>query len=213
MTHMTIDLETAKKAVLAYNHGTYGARKNLDLDEEGRRLFSGGLGRAVADIERQVRFVGVDYGGAAGFKAAYSLVPAIAQDLCASQPKYGKTVRDARPILETPAVVALVHEVFLPFVKPLHQKRNWLVWASKFWHFLNPEAFPVLDSRVSRFLGVSGDRNSPEKYVLMTEKFREFALAHRDWVPELRSVDVGLSWSETKLWDKVMFGVGEQAVC
>jgi hypothetical protein len=66
----TITLETAIQAVEAYNSGRYNGFDNLQLDLRGRQIFAGGLGQTLEAILEQVRFIGEDYGGVAGFRAA-----------------------------------------------------------------------------------------------------------------------------------------------
>jgi hypothetical protein len=101
-----------------------------------------------------------------------------------------------------------VEILYRPFVKPLYGKSNWLVWATKFWHFLNPDAFPIEDSRVDTFLVIDRS-NSVNGYLSFCNKFREFSLSRQDWLPELRQVDGGLAWCDNKLWDKVFYGFGD----
>ena len=80
-------------------------------------------------------------------------------------------------------------------------------WASKFWHFLNPEAFAIADRRVVTFFGLGGHPNSPDKYVSLLGLFRDFAAENRTWVKPLCVADENHAWCENKLWDKVFFGV------
>jgi hypothetical protein len=87
-TYKTITLDRARLAVKVYNEGMYGCIKNPDLDERARVIFAGGLGKTTSEIEQQVRFIGEDYGGAAGFKAAYSLTPKIARDIAANRAQF-----------------------------------------------------------------------------------------------------------------------------
>jgi len=210
----SITLPVAVQAVQAYNAGLYaGGMKNPDLDRRARAVFAQGLASTPDGVLEQVRFIGVDYGGAAGFKAAYSLVPAIAADIFAARDRYGAAARAVPPLLRAAVQVQVVEELYAPFVKELHGKRNWLVWATKFWHFLNPDAFPVLDSRVDDFFRTGGRSQSPSKYVFVCGRFRDFSVAHHAWLPELRKADGGLAWSETKLWDKVCYGLKELESC
>lgn len=208
--HANITLEFAQNAIRAYNDGLYaGGQKNPDLDRQALALFKGGLGLTRELVLDQVRFVGVDYGGAAGFRAAHSLVPAIADAIWTLRDRYANLAGKAPSVLQGRTSVDVIAELFAPFRQELHGKRNWLVWATKFWHFLNSDAFPVLDSRVDHFFGTAGRRQSAEKYILVCDRFREFVSAHAEWLPALRSIDGGLAWSDTKLWDKVFYGSAE----
>jgi len=207
-TWRSITIEDAKSAVKAYNEGTYGCLKNPALDQQARDMFLEGLGSTSGKINRQVDFIGRDYGGAAGFKAAYALAPDIARDIVANREQYAQVALAALPILtEIPSREA-IEILYRPFVKPLHGKSNWQVWGTKFWHFLNPEAFPIEDSRVDKFF-VLADLNSVDKYLRFLNRFREFALSHQEWLPHLRQVDGGLAWCDNKLWDKMCYGLGE----
>jgi len=202
-----ITLEIAKKAVQAYNSGCYGRFKNPELDDLARGLFCGGLATSKEGILKQVRFIGIDYGGVAGFKMAVSLVSAIADDIFKARDRYASLVEGAPPILNGQIPKGTIEELYAPFIKELHDKRNWLVWATKFWHFLKPEAFPILDSRVAKFFSIPDRLQGVDKYVYFCDRFRDFALSHRDWLPALREVDGGLAWCDNKLWDKVCYGI------
>ena len=208
--YTNITLGVACKAVQAYNAGDYaGGLKNPDLDRRALALFADGLATSADAVQEQVRFIGVDYGGAAGFKAAYSLVPAIAADIWAVRERYQSQVSTAAPIMQAPHPLELIEALYSPFIKEIHGKRNWLVWATKFWHFLNSSAFPVLDSRVDDFFRTRGRSQSAEKYRFVSARFRDFASAHQDWLPALRKVDGGLAWSDNKLWDKMCYGIAD----
>ena len=133
---MTIDytnitLETAQESVRAYNDGCYsGGVKNPELDRQALALFEGGLGCSAKQVHEQVRFIGIDYGGAAGFKAARSLAPTIADGIWAVRDHYNAVAKAASPVLQGPHPNSVIGELFTPFVKEIHGKRNWLVWAS-----------------------------------------------------------------------------------
>jgi hypothetical protein len=99
--------------------------------------------------------------------------------------------------------------LYTPFVKELHGKRNWLTWASKFWHFLNVETFPMEDSTVDTFFKLQTQTVSLDKYENLLRRYRSFADAHRGWLPRLREIDGGQAWSDIKLWDKVCYGIAE----
>jgi hypothetical protein len=207
--HSTITIEVAIKAIRAYNSGLYRGVKNIDLDCRARQMFSVGLSITPEGILEQVRFIGKDYGGVAAFPVALSLAPAIANDIYAVRDRYAALVRSAPPLLVSPSSSSVVAELYTPFVKLVHGKRKWQVWAAKFWHFLNPDAFPIEDSRVDKFFGLAGRVHSVDKYVTFLHRFREFAIAHQDWLVPLREADEGHSWCENKLWDKLCYGVVE----
>jgi hypothetical protein len=87
-TYKTLTLDRALLAINVYNKGLYGEMPNPDLDERAREMFEGGLGITTEKILEQVNFVGKDYGGAAGFKAAYALAPDIARDIASNRAQY-----------------------------------------------------------------------------------------------------------------------------
>jgi hypothetical protein len=207
-TYRTVTLQIAQSAIKAYNIGSYGCLKNPDLDQQALDMFSDGLGSSSGKIGRQVEFIGRDYGGAAGFKAAYALVPDITRDIVANREHYEQAAASALPLPTQLPSRDAIEILYRPFVKPLHGKSNWQVWATKFWHFLNPEAFPIEDSRVDKFFVLS-DVNSVDKYLKLLKRFREFSLSHQEWLPQLRQVDGGLAWCDNKLWDKMCYGLGE----
>jgi hypothetical protein len=212
----TITLDRAKEAVKVYNVGTNGFVKNPEVDERARVMFAGGLGKTDADIERQVYFIGKDYGGVAGRPAALAFAPHIARDIGANRTQFDQTVRSAQPILIKVPGRAAVHILYAPFVKPLVDKnkrvaRNWQAWFSKFCFWLNQSAFPMEDSRVNDFF-LMDDENSVDKYLKFADRFRDFARQHQDWLPALRKVDDGSDsqpCSENKLWDKMCYGIAD----
>jgi hypothetical protein len=210
-TYRTITLDRAKLAVKVYNEGMYGCVKNPKLDERAREMFAGGLGKTTSEIEQQVRFIGEDYGGAAGFKAAYSLTGEIARDIAANRAQFEQAVSSAQSILIQVPRRASVDILYAPFVKLLHNKSNWQVWFSKFCFWLNQRAFPMEDSRVNDFFLIT-DLNSVDKYLKFADRFRDFVLCYQDWVPALREVDHGSDsqpCSDNKLWDKMFYGLGD----
>ena len=208
VTWRSVTLETAKRAVQAYNNGTYGCLKNPDLDNQAREMFADGLGVTPGKVLRQVKFIGDDYGGVAGFPSAIVLAEGIADDVVRNRTEYEKAAYTALPVLSQLPSRATIEVLYRPFMKSLGAKRNWQVWAAKFWHFLNHDAFPIEDSRVDKFFSLN-QPNSVEKYMTFLSKFREFALSHQEWLPSLREVDGGLAWCDNKLWDKVYYGLSE----
>jgi hypothetical protein len=135
---------------------------------------------------------------------------------------YEQASRSALPIVSNAADRGTIEILYRPFVKPLVDKNgretsNWLVWAAKFWHHLNPLAFPIEDSRVDDFFALTGDSASVDKYMKLLERFRTFVLSHLDWLPQLRHADGGVDGevdgvpvcSDNKFWDKMIYGLGD----
>jgi hypothetical protein len=190
-TWKPITLESAKSAVRLYNNGSYGCLKNPDLDQQALDMFADGLGSTAGKILRQVEFIGREYGGIAGFPSAIKLAENIATEIYNNRNDYEGAAISALPVLKEAANRDTIEILYRPFIKPLHGKKNWQVWGSKFWHFLNPNAFPIEDSRVDKFFLLS-DLNSVDKYVKFLKRFMEFALSHQGWLPALREVDGGI---------------------
>src|SRR5271156_2194856 len=117
-TYRTITLQIAESAIKAYNDGTYGCLKNPELDRQALDMFADGLGSSSGKIERQVEFIGRDYGGAAGFKAAYSLAPDITRDIVANREQYEQAAVSALPILSQVPGRDTLEILYRPFVKP-----------------------------------------------------------------------------------------------
>jgi len=225
VTWKTVTLDIAKRAVKAYNddrwsdtdqNGQDVTRSNLDIDKEARSLFAEGLGRTHSEILRQLEFIGRGgswgYGGVAGFQAALSLAPAIAADIHKGRTEYEHAASSAMPILHQIPNRDIIETLYPPFVKLLHGNSNWLVWATKFWHFLNPNAFPIKDGRVNKFFGVTKP-NSVDAYLDFCEEFRRFALSHQGWLSELREIDGGNAWCDNKLWDKMCYSLPDLSGC
>lgn len=209
--YKSITLDDARKAILAYNASCYtDGLKSTEIDEKACALFQTGLAPTLAEIERQVRFIAVDYGGIAGFRAATALIPKITHDIYDIRDRYADLTMNARPLREGVAPVRTIEVLFKPFMRSeaFYNKHTWQVWAAKFLHFLNPDAFPIEDSRVDKFFHISGS-NSPEKYLRLASRFRDFALSHQSWLAPLRELDGDPECSDNKLWDKVCYGVME----
>lgn len=206
-----VTLQDAAEAVRRYNNGYYAKAglKNIDVDRRASEVFKQGLGTTIERITSQLRFVGKDYGGVAGFQAALALAPGIARDIYAQREEYARIVCAALPLMnELPSDTSL-ELLYAPFVKEIHGKRNWLTWATKFWHFLSVEVFPMEDSTVDKFFKLQNQAVSLAKYRALLHRYREFAESHSDWLPDLRVTDGGHAWSDLKLWDKVCYGIAE----
>jgi hypothetical protein len=80
-------------------------------------------------------------------------------------------------------------------------------------HFVNPNAFPIQDSRVNQCFNLASMSNSPKKYHDLIILFRKFLIERKIWLPVLRDVDQRNSWSDLKLLDKVFYIIGENKKC
>src|SRR3984893_3185903 len=215
-TWRTIKLDAAQRYVVKYNSGSSHGQNNCEIDRQARALFAGGLGGTYDEVLRQVKFIGDDYAGVSGLQrgAISSQSPAIADDIFRSRAQYEKTATEAEPISQRIASRDTIDILYSPFTnKPYKTSSNWLTWGSKFWHFLNPDAFPIADSRVKGFFDLGSSVNSVDLYLEVMKRFREFSLSHQDWIPSLRQVDDKCScpaWNDNKLWDKMCYGSGEK---
>jgi hypothetical protein len=214
-TCRTVTLDRACRAVEVYNQGLdgHGVVKD-DLDIRARKMFANGLGSSTGRIEEQLRFIGADYGGVAGFPSAIVLAPNIANDIFENREEFERAAIAALPILSRVADRGTIELLFRPFVKPLHGKSNWKVWAAKFWHHLNACAFPIRDSRVDTFF-ILPSSNPIDEYLELLKRFRAFVVSHQEWLQQLRQADGGVDGevdgvpvcSDNKLWDKMCYGL------
>ena len=212
----TVTLDRACRAVEVYNQGLDGRPVKEDLDIRAHQMFAGGLGSTRDEIERQLRFIGnkKDYGGVAGFPSAIGLAPAIAHDIFENREAYLRAITSTSPILAQVAAQSTIEILFRPFEKDFQGKRNWKVWAAKFWHHLNPRAFPIRDSRVDKFF-ILPSSNPIDEYSELLNRFRAFVVSHQEWLPRLRQADGGVDGevdgiavcSDNKLWDKMCYGL------
>lgn len=212
----TITLPEAITAISAYNSGVYKktGRKNVDIDNDARRRFAGGLAQTPSDIKEQVRFIGQDYGGTAYTLAGQLLPDRIGQAIYSVRSQYAQRASSAIPLISSVTDRKLVEFLFHPFEQILESpngrstQKNWLTWGTKFWHFLNPDAFAILDSRARKFFSISTRKNVIDTYCEFLDKFRASMTSHQGWFPRLRQIDGGLAWNDIKLWDKVVYESG-----
>jgi hypothetical protein len=209
ITYETVTLEQATRAIGIYNRGEYRGVRSVHLDERAAALFAGGLSSTLPGILGQITFVGRDYGGVAGFPAALELAPAIANDILAVRDSYAAAAATAPDVMSESTPHSTLTALYSPFVRPFHGKRRWHVWATKFWHFLNPLAFPMEDSRVDKFYRLFNKSHSVDKYEDLLRLHREFTSERAEWVPRLRKAERRIMSCDSKLWDKVYYGVYE----
>ena len=214
-TCQTVSLDRACRAVEVYNKGLDGhGVVEDDLDIRARKMFANGLGSNEREIKQQVEFIGRDYRGIAAYQAAYALIPDIAHDIFANRDQYEHEARSAPNILTQIANRNAIKILYRPFEKDFQGKRNWKVWAAKFWHHLNASAFPIRDSRVDAFFLLPSS-NPIDEYLELLKRFRAFVVSHQEWLPQLRQVDGGVDGevdgvpvcSDNKLWDKMCYGL------
>lgn len=214
-TCQTVTLDRACRAVEVYNAGLDGhGVENDDLDIRAHKMFANGLGLDARKIEQQVEFIGRDYRGIAAYQAAYVLIPDIARDIFAIRDQYEHEAVSAPNLLTQIANRNAIQILYRPFVKDFQGKKNWKVWAAKFWHHLNPQAFPIRDSRVDTFF-ILPNSNPIDEYLELLNRFRAFVVSHQEWLPRLRQADGEVDGqvdgvpvcSDNKLWDKMCYGL------
>jgi len=204
-----LTLHQASGAIRVYNNGYYRGQPNCQLDQCGYDLFADGLGSGEAEIRKQLEFTGSDYGGTALSLAKQVLPEKIASKLYAERNQYAEILRQTEPLLigDGPRIDQ-ISRLYEPFkesvVAGARVYKNWLVWASKFWHFLRPDVFPIKDRLVVQFLGAPARLDKVQEYLDFAARFKRFATARGEWLPELRSTDA-FYHGDVKLWDKVLF--------
>lgn len=203
----TVTLDQCIEAIRKYNSAT--GKQGIQLDVKARELFRNGLGQTVEVIQKQVRFIGYDYGGAAGFRLAVTeLPPKIANYIFSVRDEYVKAATKTQPLVKEIPDRNCIKFLYKAFQFPVNNKNNWLVWGTKFWHFLNLNAFPIDDRRARYFFDIKDNKNRIDEYCDFITRFREFLIAHQGWEPKLWEVDGRLAWSNIKLWDKVAYEHG-----
>jgi hypothetical protein len=215
-TAVQIDLKLAEDAIRKYNSSKYGSRTNPEIDQEAIDTFARGLGSSYHEIFFQVAFIGWDYGGfpddCRRRTDALAVPRRIARYIHDYREEYEKAATEASSILDPldeTAILNTVETLYKPFVQTVisinRERENWPVWAAKFWHRLNHDAFPIRDSRADDFLRVKG-----KSYLNFLVKFRDFVLPRQVWLPVLEQVDratcvIGRACCHNKLWDKVLY--------
>ena len=198
---------TAVQAVRDYNRGSYRGRRNVDVDRVAYDRFRNGVPDDREGVVELVRFVGEDYGGAQrrflphGYREEAALIVA---NLMPELDEWRDLVNAARDLAAAVTGEGVLDRLFAPFVGT----KRWPVWASKTLHFLRPTAFPILDSRAKKALGVPNMGSSPRDYVRFCSAFRDALLANQDALAAARAVDDGASPSDIKLLDKILYQVG-----
>jgi hypothetical protein len=185
-------------------------------------MFANGLGLTISKIEEQVTFIGDNYGGVAGRPAAIKLAPAIARAIFVKRGEYAQAANGAPPVLSQVVCSSTIEILYRPFEQVLLDKnkretKHWLVWGAKFWHHLNPPAFPIEDGRVDDFFMLRAYDGPIDRYTKLLNGFRTFVLSHQEWLPHLRQADGGFDGeadgkpvcSDNKLWDKMCYGLGD----
>jgi len=213
-TYDTVTKADALNAIRSYNQGKYdkSGRTNLEIDREGKSLFQDGLKREKGALEDQIRWVGNDYGGAAHTIASKELPSPIADTILQDWDAYYSRIIEQRPLIENTMSKMVIRELYRPFRQRIETEKrtlmNWMTWGTKVWHFVNPDAFQIMDSRAKRFYRVATSKDPVAAYLELEDRARKLLLSHKAWLADMRAADQGEAWSDLKLWDKVAYQVG-----
>jgi len=152
-----ISQNDAEEAIFDYNSGkdSFG-KKNVDVDKEARAIFDGGLGQTLDEIKHQVEFIGNNYEGLKYFKnnEGHKISLKISKAIYNFRNVFTSSIKkyDNYEALD---INYIWDDIFYPFSKGnIGGKNDYKVWATKFWHFLNPSTFPIMDSRSVYFYAI-----------------------------------------------------------
>jgi hypothetical protein len=200
---LRLNENTALAALSRYNRTAV-----IDLDHRARELFSGGLGPDLADVQRQVEFVLDSYGGMSAPvpRGCASTIARMIVDHCdlwsmqlAAAPAYRFSSVDFR--------FAVPNIRLFECFGPVRTKDNAaeIRCLTKFLHLLKPESFVIVDRWIGAALGVDiGRDSSTASYASFASRFLEFIDMHRALIPALQAHDRPKSWSDIKLFDKIL---------
>lgn len=208
ISYQNVTKEKAETAIRCYNIGRYRGRSNLELDSEGARMFEGGLRETEDGIREQVSWTGKEYGGSGNIHATRDLPSPIAHSIFAIRAEYDRQLLSAPILVDELFTRTLISTLFVPFQKQFGKARNWMTWATKFWHFLRPDSFPIMDSRAKRFFEIRANPDPINQYIQLAQLVQHTLQDKNDWLPMLRQTDEGQTESDIKLWDKVAFVFG-----
>jgi hypothetical protein len=195
----------ATQAVESYNRGKYRGRLNIDIDRDADHRFHDGLAKDTPTLIEQLRFVGEDYGGAQRRFLPHCIrdeAAMIAVKIAPVLSRFAAVVNMTAPLIER------VPDQDLEFLfEPFVATKRWGVWASKTLHFLRPASFPVLDSNVAKALGAPSG-SSVRHYRQFCVLFRSAMSESTAAIEAAKSVDGGISRSDVKLLDKILYELG-----
>ncbi len=214
----------AEQAIRDYNEGIYSrtGKRNVDIDAEGRDIFNNGIGTTKEEIRRQIYWIKRDYGGVVG-EVPQEDYTHLVDVIYGNLPSYKKALymyMDINDLL----VNKVWNILFDPFQSKKVVSKKYLVWSTKFLHFLNPETFPILDWNAARFYGLIRIRNNAhvskygkkslnkEDYILCVSVIREILSGGLNWFDynKLCRVDGRHYQSDIKLIDKIAYQLGRK---
>src|SRR5439155_2546207 len=134
-TYQIVMLAGAVSAIQEYNKGIYGrsGRKNVEIDAEGKALFTSGLGATEDAIGRQVKWIGKDYGGTANTLSSVKLPALIAADIYRVRDVYSHQISALSPLIKKTPQWEEIRTLYRPFEQVLRSpqgKRTWKEWIT-----------------------------------------------------------------------------------
>lgn len=202
-----LDPESCRLLIDKYNQDSYRGRRNVELDRAGYRMFESASGRSdLAMLAEFVRFAGEDYGGAQARFLDGGYVPESERIARAMHPSFGEYFALARaqpPLTER----VPTRETLARLAAPFDASKFWIVWASKFLHFLAPDTFPILDSRAEAALGLRRGSDPVRYYEDFSMRIRDVLVRNCGVLQQLCEHDVERA-PVLKVLDKVLYEEG-----
>jgi len=203
-----LDPAACRTRILEYNSERYrGFGTNVEIDSRGYAVFSSGISRDRNQLIQQVLFVGEVYGGAqarflpGGYKAESERITG---KLMIDLEGYWSLLAASRPLVETIPLEQSLERLLSPF----DATKRWFVWGTKFLQFLRPDTFPIVDSRVTKVLGLDEGGSMGRRYHRAMRVIREVVNRNFDLLEELRIWDERRCPSVLKVLDKVLYVQG-----
>ena len=203
---LKVDPGEAVRSVREYNADFYKGCRNIQLDREGYDLFRNGLSADLGRLIDQLTFVGDRYGAAQQRFMPHPIrieAASIATKLIRVLDDWNRIVMRAKPLIEEVPSEASLAFLFSPF----DCASLWAVWASKTLHFLQPDAFPILDSKAKKALGLNLGTSSRD-YHTFCSQIRRVLLANGASLAAARIEDKAQSPTDVKLLDKILYQLG-----
>lgn len=201
----------AVRALETYNRGSYRGQLNVEVDRRAYERFRHGLSTEPDELADQLCFVAREYGGAQRRFLPHDYPDEARLVVERLRPDLGRwttIVSSARPLADAIPEAETLAFLFDRFAG----SKRWPVWTSKTLHFLIPDAFPILDSRVKRALGRGSMGSTPRDYHRFCGLIRETLLANREAIAAARAVAGTLAPSDVKLLDNILFQMADECI-
>jgi hypothetical protein len=203
---LRIDPRVSVQCIREYNAGIYRGRRNIEIDREAYDRFRNGLSQEFYGLVDQLAFVADQYGGIQRRFLPHDIraeAKLVADKLTGVQDRWVSQVMESKPFSE-----AVPSEETLSFLlAPFNCTMQWAVWASKTLHFMRPHVFPILDSKSEKAMGLALGRSAYDYYRFCLS-FRDVLLRNSESLAAARIEDKGLSPSDIKLLDKILYQIG-----